>query len=429
MLAADTTIGTYRIVRQIGEGGMGAVYLAEHQLLGRKAAIKILLPELSSDDKIVRRFFNEARAATEIADPGIVQVFDFGFHTSGSAYIVMELLDGEPLDQRLKRIGHLTLLDGLRIARQMASSLAAAHAKGIVHRDLKPENIFLIPDQAVIGNERAKVLDFGIAKLLRDDASAHRTRTGTLVGTPTYMSPEQCRGSGDVDHRADIYALGALMMTILTGRPPFEGDWAGDLIAAHLREPPPRASSRIADLPPAVDDIIERCLQKAADARYASMGELGDALAAELGEPSPPAPRPSSSRLGRPASAPAALAIDPTPSAPVAQPAPRPVRRAALLAASAVGLAGLIAACFAILYVAHGERAPDAPVQPPQLVIAPSPPIVAGDAGAPSPSVLAPDAATAVAPAASPAPRPHHARPAAPTAPAADPSGVFDRSD
>src|SRR5512147_583315 len=135
-------IGGYRVLRQIGEGGMGAVWLAEHAMLGRRAALKVLHPEYSSRPEIVTRFFNEARAATAIADPGIVQIFDFGHHVDGSAYIVMELLDGEPLDRRLKREGALSLADGLRLMRQVASTLGAAHACGIVHRDLKPENIF-----------------------------------------------------------------------------------------------------------------------------------------------------------------------------------------------------------------------------------------------------------------------------------------------
>src|SRR5688572_19251988 len=141
-----TQIGAYRVLRRIGEGGMGSVWLAEHAMLGRRAAIKVLHPELSSRPEIVTRFFNEARAATAIADPGIVQIFDFGQHAGGSAYIVMELLDGEPLDRRLARLGALGLADALRIMRQVASTLGAAHERGIVHRDLKPENVFLVRD-------------------------------------------------------------------------------------------------------------------------------------------------------------------------------------------------------------------------------------------------------------------------------------------
>src|SRR4051812_15799079 len=175
---------------------MGAVYLGQHQLLGRRAAIKVLLPELSARPDIVNRFFNEARAVTTISDPGIVQVFDFGFHTDGSAYIVMELLEGETLGARLRRLGRMTVYDALRITLQMTRSLAAAHAKGIVHRDLKPDNVFLCGDPAVTGGERAKILDFGIAKLT-GATGATKTSTSLLMGTPMFMSPEQCRGAGE----------------------------------------------------------------------------------------------------------------------------------------------------------------------------------------------------------------------------------------
>src|SRR5690242_5535956 len=163
-MALGTQVGAYRLIQRIGEGGMGTVWLAEHTMLGRRAAVKVLHASFSSQAEIVARFFNEARAATAINDLGIVQIFDFGHHTDGSAYIVMELLDGEPLDHRIAR-GPLPVADALRIMRQVASALGAAHASGIVHRDLKPENIFLVRDPEVPGGERAKLLDFGIAKL------------------------------------------------------------------------------------------------------------------------------------------------------------------------------------------------------------------------------------------------------------------------
>ncbi len=206
-------IGAYRIQKRIGEGGMGSVWLAEHTMLGRRAAIKVLHPEFSTKPEIVTRFFNEARAATAIAAPGIVQIFDFGHHTDGSAYIVMELLDGEPLDQRLARLGALAVPDALRIMRQVASALGAAHARGIVHRDVKPENIFIVRDSEVASGERAKVLDFGIAKLASDQGAV-RTQTSAVMGTPLYMSPEQCRGAGHVDQRSDVYSLGCVLAAV-----------------------------------------------------------------------------------------------------------------------------------------------------------------------------------------------------------------------
>jgi serine/threonine protein kinase len=278
MPAGGVTIGAYRVLKKIGEGGMGTVYLGEHILLGRKAAIKVLLPSLSSNEEIVKRFFNEARAVTMIADPGIVQVFDFGYHTDGSAFIVMELLDGEPMDKRLERIGRFGLTECLRLMRLICTSLGAAHAKGIVHRDLKPENIFIIGDPAVPGGERAKILDFGIAKFSGGESGKLKTRTGMLMGTPVYMSPEQCRGASDIDHCSDIYSIACVMFTMLTGLPPFDGEGAGELIAAHLREPPPLASARIPELPSVIDQILQQCMRKSPTDRFQSMAEFVHAI-------------------------------------------------------------------------------------------------------------------------------------------------------
>jgi serine/threonine-protein kinase len=273
---AGAAIGPYRIVKKIGEGGMGAVFMAEHTLLGRAAAIKVLLPSLSSQREVVDRFFNEARATTAVKDPGIVQVFDFGFHADGSAYIVMELLEGESLDARIHR-GTLAVADALRITRQVAGSLAAAHARGIVHRDLKPDNLFMVRDAEAQSGERPKILDFGIAKLTGDTSDRMRTRTGMVMGTPVYMSPEQCRGAGTVDHRSDIYSLGCVLYHLLTGHPPFDLEGVGEIISAHLREPakPPGVTA-------AIDALVLRCLEKAPEQRFQSMTELQAACEAQL---------------------------------------------------------------------------------------------------------------------------------------------------
>jgi len=272
-------IGSYQVLRKIGEGGMGAVYLGEHSLLRRRAAIKVLLPALSSQQEIVQRFFNEARAATTIKDAGIVQIFDFGYHTDGSAYIVMEFLEGETLHERLRRFGRLAEHDALRILRPVAVSLAAAHAAGIIHRDLKPENIFLVRDAEVIGGERTKILDFGIAKLTGEADGMLKTQTSAVMGTPSFMSPEQCRGAGQVDPRSDVYALGCVLFYVITGTLPFDGDGIGDIIAAHLMTPPPPPSSRAPGVSSALDAVVLRCLAKAPAERYASMTELAATLA------------------------------------------------------------------------------------------------------------------------------------------------------
>ncbi|MBZ0232189.1 MAG: serine/threonine protein kinase, partial [Deltaproteobacteria bacterium] len=280
-----TIIGGHRILRALGQGGMGAVYLAEHSLLGRRAAVKVLLPSLSSRPEMVTRFFNEARAATAIADPGIVQIYDFGYHTDGSAFIVMELLEGEPLDRRLERLGRLPAVDALRIARQIATTLAAAHARGIIHRDLKPENVFLVRDNEVTSGERVKLLDFGIAKLTGDEHATTKTQTGAIMGTPLYMSPEQCRGAGEVDHRSDIYALGCLLYHLLVGRPPYVGDGIGELLAMHLYETPTPPSVVLPFLGGALDLLVMRCLAKAPAERHADMNEVAAEIGRHLASP------------------------------------------------------------------------------------------------------------------------------------------------
>jgi eukaryotic-like serine/threonine-protein kinase len=280
-MVEGTQIGAYRVLQQIGEGGMGTVWLAEHTMLGRRAAIKLLHPMFTTRPDIVTRFFNEARAATAITDPGIVQIFDFGHHVDGSAYIAMEMLEGEPLDKRLRRLGRMAPSDALRVMRQVASTLGVAHTRGIVHRDLKPENVFLVRDPEVYGGERAKVLDFGIAKLTGDQSI--KTQTSAVMGTPAYMSPEQCRGAGHVDQRSDVYALGCMIFALTSGGPPFDAEGAGEIIAMHLREPAPLLSSRIPGVPPELDALVARCLAKDPAQRYASGTELAAAIGALLG--------------------------------------------------------------------------------------------------------------------------------------------------
>jgi eukaryotic-like serine/threonine-protein kinase len=282
-MVEGTQVGAYRLLQPIGEGGMGTVWLAEHTMLGRRAAVKVLHPTYNNQQEVVARFFNEARAATAISDPGIVQIFDFGHHVDGSAYIVMELLDGQPLDHRIAR-GPMSVGDSLRIMRQVASALGAAHARGIVHRDLKPENIFLVRDPEVPGGERAKILDFGIAKLGAGQ-SLVKTSTSAVMGTPTYMSPEQCKGAGHVDQRSDIYSLGCVLFRLIVGRPPFDAEGVGEIIVMHMTQPPPVPSSIVPSIPQAVDQLVLRCLAKDPAQRYTNGTELANAIGMLVTQP------------------------------------------------------------------------------------------------------------------------------------------------
>ncbi|HTR53872.1 MAG TPA: serine/threonine-protein kinase [Kofleriaceae bacterium] len=387
-MVVGTQVGAYRVLQQIGDGGMGSVWLAEHSMLGRRAAVKVLHPEFSANAAIVTRFFNEARAATAISDPGIVQIFDFGHHTDGSAYIVMELLEGEPLDKRLARRGPLAVEDALRLMRQVATSLAAAHARGIVHRDLKPENIFVVRDQEVAGGERAKILDFGIAKLVGD--TTVKTQTSAVMGTPTYMAPEQCRGAGQVDQRADVYALGCVLHALVTGFPPFYAEGAGEVIAMHLREPPKPPSARRAGIPRDVDELVLRCLAKDPAQRFASAGELAAALGGLAG-------RVSMARMSAPAmeTQPAYSVVAATPTTLSAMAGERSAatsRRSRWPFAAAGGV--VIGAIVAVAVVASGgddNRAPSA------TVAAPVPPPAPAPVPAVEPAPAKPDPSAALA--------------------------------
>ena len=280
------TIGQYRVTGLIGRGGMGAVYAGEHSLLGRPAAIKVLLPELSQKQDIVMRFFNEARAATAIRHPGIIEIYDFGWTPEGAAFIVMEHLEGETLSRRSAR-ARLPWQAVLTVARQIAGALAAAHAKGIVHRDLKPDNIFMVLDPEVPGGERIKLLDFGIAKLAGESSSTvNVTKTGAVMGTPTYMAPEQCRGVS-VDHRADLYALGCIMFELCSGRPPFVGEGTGDVLAAHIHVAVPALASLSIAVPHAVEELIRCLLAKSPSQRLPNAEALIRAIDA-IGAERPP---------------------------------------------------------------------------------------------------------------------------------------------
>jgi len=356
---------------------MGAVYIGAHALLGRTAAIKVLLPEFSQSRDIVQRFFNEARAASGIKHPGIVEIFDFGYGPDGSAYIVMELLGGESLADRLRRVGRLPAATAIHVARQTAAALGAAHRAGIVHRDLKPDNIFLVPDAETAIGERVKLLDFGIAKL--NDGALARTRIGAVMGTPYYMAPEQCRGAADLDHRADLYALGCVLFEMLCGRPPFVSSSTAELLGAHQHVAPPPPRSIAPDVPAPVSDLVLRLLAKDPAQRPptadAVAGELAT-LGGQLGLAMPSYAAMSGSLAAQGGVAPTttlgnAAGALPT-GAPTAAPGARSGARIALAASlGAIVVAGAVIA----IVVAGGDRGGPRGVVPP--------PPAAADAGAP----------------------------------------------
>jgi len=277
------TVGNYRVVSLLGQGGMGSVYLAEHLTIERRAAVKFLRAERTGDPQAVQRLFGEARAASVIRHPNIVEIFDCGTLDDGTSYLVMEYLAGETLAARLARLRRLSVREAVAIACQAASGVGASHAKGVVHRDLKPENILLVPDVESTGRESVKVLDFGIAKLRPEiHAQVVETQSGVFMGSPLYMSPEQWRGR-PVDGRADIYALGAVLFRMLTGQPPFLAPAMGELAHKHIADAPDPPGSLAPGIPAALDAAVLRALEKDPGKRFESMEEFRRAIVAAGG--------------------------------------------------------------------------------------------------------------------------------------------------
>jgi serine/threonine protein kinase len=274
------SFGNFQVVRLIGEGGFGEVYEAENPFLQRRAAVKVLHAGMLQDAELVRRFLNEARAASAMRHPNIVDVFDAGVTPDGEPYILMEFLEGDSLQKIIAQQGKLELATVQEIARQAGSALAAAHLAGIVHRDLKPENLFLVPDPALPLGFCVKVLDFGIAKVKhRDDrGSTLRTQAGLLMGSPAYMSPEQCRDSSDVDHRTDIYSLAVIVYEMLAGVPPFTSNSATEMLVMQVAVNPPPLRERVPGLPEYVEQAVARALSKDRELRYATVDYLVGAL-------------------------------------------------------------------------------------------------------------------------------------------------------
>jgi serine/threonine-protein kinase len=386
---ASLVAGKYELRGLIGQGGMGSVWEGRHTSLGTRVAIKFIDAEYAASEDARGRFDNEARAAATIQSKHAIQIFDHGTTEDGRLYIVMELLEGEPLDKRLARIHILSIADTAHMIRQVGRALARAHEHGIVHRDLKPENIFLVrgPDD---DEEVAKVLDFGIAKIKAKAGAtgvSSTTKTGMLLGTPFYMSPEQARGLRTVDHRSDLWSLGIIAFRCVTGALPFESESLGDLFVKICTVPVPVPSHVLPGLPAEFDAWMARALDRDPDRRFQSAAELGEALATLAGirvrrdlstsgdtpgpgvrleaspfSPSSRASSVSSPAPGGPLRAPDAAQLTPAAvSAPFTSPRARPMRRSVRIGLFAAAAFALLLGAGVLLFFRYGATEPPSP--------------------------------------------------------------------
>jgi serine/threonine-protein kinase len=460
LVAGMVVANRFKLERLLGEGGMGAVWLAHHTGLDVPCAVKFIHAEAATSPEVRARFEREAKGAAQLRSPNVVQILDHGTW-EGTPYIAMEYLEGEDLDMRLERQRKLGLQETLGITIQVARALARAHAAGLVHRDLKPANIFLVHDD---DREIAKVLDFGIAKSqsLTLSSADSKTKTGSVMGTPYYMSPEQAQGTKEVDHRSDLWALAVVVYQCITGTLPFDSMALGDLFVKIIVGPIPMPSS-VAVVPAGFDAWWTRATQRDPNERFQSAKELADALGPALGlasagtDPSLLS-RASGADLGRPfisdpvsdagswpgtgASAPLHT-VGPVVAALTAVPADRGRRSLAPLIAGAIGVVALAgAAAFMLLRTTPAPQRPIAADLPPSTA-APLPTGQAVDPVVVAPSVSAAPIASAAAPFASAAapvvavapaaktpiaktPPPTSAKPATTAPPAATPKKQTD---
>lgn len=276
-LIGTTLAGKYRIDERLNEGGMGTVYRGTHVLMEKTVAIKVLRPALAADEKIVARFSREARAASRISHPNALSVTDFGEDEDGNVFLVMEFLSGKTLKRLIRDAGPLPLARVVDITRQVGDALNAAHSQGVVHRDLKSDNIMLLDTTS---GDHAKVLDFGIAKINEPDGTidTNLTAPNLVIGTPQYMSPEQCTHDSRIDARSDIYSLGVILYEMLVGHVPFSGDSPTIVMMKHLQEPVPSVMDEREDVPAAVARVVARAMAKLPGNRYQSVSELVEDL-------------------------------------------------------------------------------------------------------------------------------------------------------
>jgi serine/threonine-protein kinase len=421
----------YRVERVLGQGGMGVVVAARHVELDELVALKFLLPEAVSEPEAVARFLKEARAAVRIKSEHVARVHDVGQLDSGAPYIVMEYLEGSDLGALLRKRGVLPLEDVIDYVLQACEAIANAHSLGIVHRDLKPSNLMLVTRSD--GSDCVKVLDFGISKVASvtgRESSLHMTQTATMLGSPLYMSPEQMMSARDVDGRTDIWALGTILYELLAGKPPFMADTLPALGVLIATAPATPLRALRPDVPPGVEAVAARCLEKSRNQRFANVAELAQALAPFAPERSFVSIERASRILNVPGGAPpsrfertpprsgVATAV-PGPGQPPSmsglplrqtatasnfgQTAPDPVSHRKLITAASIAVAVAIASIAALLAFGRGAFQPQAAAAPPASVVAapPSPPPVAIPTAPPAP----PPVALSPPPAAEPPPQ------------------------
>ncbi len=398
-LIGTTIAGRYRVVRKLGEGGQSEVFVAVQEPLNREVALKVIRTELSSDPEQIERFKREAAVISELQNPNIVTLHDFGFE-GGQLYMAMELLKGESLRDRINR-GAIPVPESMSIMRDCLGALHAAHTHGLVHRDLKPENVFLCDNAG--RSQFAKVLDFGIAK--RRSENVNLTMVGMVVGTPGYIAPETTAGGVIGDARADLYALGAIWWEMLAGRSVFQAETPIALVVKHVTEPPPSLSSVGVNVPPPIDQLIQLLLEKdpilrpaSAEAALARLEAADVLMRGPITASGITGPPPSTSAAAAPAapptgSAPAVFA--PPPEAPVEKKKGIGVAGCLAMGCGVLVLGAVVAVAGTALGAWHLFGRGEPPPPPPAVVVPPvvAPPVVAPPVVAPAvvaPPVVAP---------------------------------------
>ncbi|HXI57417.1 MAG TPA: serine/threonine-protein kinase [Polyangia bacterium] len=411
-LAAGTVLGTYRVVGPVGKGAMGEVYEVGHARLAGRYALKLMAKQAAGDGEALQRFRREATIVSSLRHPHIVQVIDFDQTPDGRPYLVMELLIGEDLHTRLRRLGPMPLPRVVAIIKQIASALAAAHGRGVVHRDLKPENVLLVTIEGEEDGDYVKIVDFGVSKV--KSASLRLTKGGAMMGTPHYMAPEQAQGASDVDEKVDQFALAAIAYELLSGEVAFAGDDIATVVYQVVFGEPPRLAGAGGLVSPAVDAVIKKALSKTAADRFASVADFAKAFekaarAARGG--SAPVSRPSLPTVGAvPESRPTAVTAG-APGAATAQAGSRATTKIVVIVALTAAVAGTIWA--SVIRNGSPPPVPVAPVKAAAPVEAPAPPIKPPPP--PPPSEIVPAAPAQPPPAVPAAPDVVSPRPTKPT--------------